>query len=161
MSWLISNALMKAYENSRCLPEPGEEYSAATSSGGEPSVQLNGSPTQLAYLPPDRMTAFLRPARSGMTFKPLTGGLGAAVLMWCQEVSRAKTSVSPENRQAVVMMQLSPPKLSLSAAGLDGAIGVADVDVAADAAAVVVAAGDDGGVVVFAGCWCCGCGGCR
>jgi hypothetical protein len=67
MSWLYSRALV-------------EEYSAATSSDGEPSVQSNGNPTQLAYLPPDKMTAFSRLSRFGMTFKPLTESLGQDVL---------------------------------------------------------------------------------
>lgn len=101
MSWLISNALMKAYENSRCLPEPGEEYSEVTSSDGAPSALLSGSPTQQAYLPPDRMTAFLRPSRSGMTFRRLTADLGAAVLTWCLEVSRARTSASQAKEPAL------------------------------------------------------------
>jgi len=87
MSWLFSQALVA-------------EYSAATSLGGEPSVQSSGNPTQLAYLPPDRMTAFLRPSRSGMTFRPLTEDLGAAVLMWCQAASRARTSASQAREQA-------------------------------------------------------------
>ena len=68
MSWLISQALMKVYENSRSLPEQAVEYSEATCSDGKQSAPSSGSPTQLAYLPPDRMTAFLRPSRSGMTF---------------------------------------------------------------------------------------------
>jgi hypothetical protein len=68
MSWLFSQALV-------------EEYSEDISSVGEPSVPLSGNPTQLAYLPPDRMTAFSRLSRFGMTFKPLTEDLGQGVLM--------------------------------------------------------------------------------
>lgn len=68
MSWLFSRALVEA-------------FSEATFSDGEPSAPLSGSPTQQAYLPPDKTTAFSRPSRSGMTFKPLTEDLGAAVLM--------------------------------------------------------------------------------
>ena len=67
MSWLFSQALV-------------EEYSGVTSSDGELSAQLSGNPTQLAYLPPDRMTAFSRLSRFGMTFKPLTENLGRDVL---------------------------------------------------------------------------------
>ena len=88
MSWLFSQALVAA-------------YSEATSSDGEPSALSNGNPTRLAYLPPDRMTAFSRPSRSGMTFSPLTEDFGAAVLMWCQEASRARTSASPAREQAL------------------------------------------------------------
>jgi hypothetical protein len=67
MSWLFSQALV-------------EEYSAATSSDGEQSAPLSGNPMQLAYLPPDKMTAFSRISRFGMTFKPLTEKLGQDVL---------------------------------------------------------------------------------
>lgn len=86
MSWLFSQALVEA-------------SSAATCLDGEPSAPLSGSPTQLAYLPPDRMTAFSRPSRSGMTFRPLTDDLGAAVLTWCLEASRARTSAWPAKAQ--------------------------------------------------------------
>ena len=67
MSWLYSRALV-------------EEYSGVTSSDGEPSAPLSGNPTQLAYLPPGKMTAFSRLSRFGMTFKPLTDGLGEELL---------------------------------------------------------------------------------
>jgi len=96
MTWLISHALMKAYENSRSLQGPEVESLAATCLDGEPSAQSNGSPTQQAYLSPDKTTAFSRLSRFGMTFKPLTGSLGEDVSMWCQEVSSARTSVLPE-----------------------------------------------------------------
>ena len=86
MSWLFSQALVEA-------------SSAATSLDGAPSAPLSGSPTQLAYLPPDRMTTFSRPSRSGMTFRPLTDDLGAAVLTWCLEASRARTSAWPAKAQ--------------------------------------------------------------
>ena len=68
MSWLFSRALVEA-------------FSEAASSGGERSAPSSGNPTPQAYLPPDRMTAFSRPSRSGMTFRPLTDDLGEAVLM--------------------------------------------------------------------------------
>ena len=88
MSWLFSRALVAA-------------YSEATSSDGARSALLNGSPTPQAFLPPDRMTAFSRPSRFGMTFSPLTEDLGEAVLTWCQEASRARTSASPAREQAL------------------------------------------------------------
>ena len=100
MAWLISQAMMQAYENSRCSQEREAESSEVTYSDGEPFAPLSGNPTQLAYLPPDRMTAFSRPSRSGMTFRPLTEDLGAAVLMWCRGVSRARTSALPAREQA-------------------------------------------------------------
>lgn len=86
MSWLFSRALV-------------EEYSAATCSDGAQSVQLNGSPTPQALLSPDRMTAFSRLSRFGMTFKPLTADLGAELLTWFLAASRAKTSVQLEEAQ--------------------------------------------------------------
>ena len=67
MSWLFSQALVA-------------EYLADTCSDGAPSAPSNGNPTQLAFLPPDRMTAFSRLSRFGMTFKPLTDDRGAALL---------------------------------------------------------------------------------
>jgi hypothetical protein len=81
MSWLYSRALVGA-------------YSAANCSDGEPSAPLNGSPTPRAYLPPDRMTAFSRLSRFGMTFAPLTDDRGEALLKWFLEASRARTSAS-------------------------------------------------------------------
>jgi hypothetical protein len=67
MSWLYSQALV-------------EEYLGDISSDGEPSVQLSGNPTQLAYCAPDKMMAFSRLSRFGMTFKPLTADRGEALL---------------------------------------------------------------------------------
>ena len=87
MSWLFSQALVEA-------------YSADTCSDGAQSAPSSGNPTPQAFLSPDKMTAFLRPSRSGMTFRPLTDGLGAAVLTWCQAASRARTSAWPAREQA-------------------------------------------------------------
>lgn len=83
MSWLFSQALVAA-------------YSEANSLDGEQFVPSSGNPTPQAYLSPDKMTDFSRLSRFGMTFKPLTEHLGAAVLMWCQEDSRARTSAPQE-----------------------------------------------------------------
>lgn len=83
MSWLFSRALV-------------EEYSAAHCSGGALSAPSSWSPTPQAFLPPDRMTAFSRPSRFGMTFAALTEPLGAELLMWFQAASRARTSAWPE-----------------------------------------------------------------
>ena len=87
MSYLFSRALVAEY-----LPE--------SCSDGEPSVQSNGSPTQLAYLPPDKMTAFSRPSRYGMTFRPLTADRGEELLMSYLAAFRARTSALPERAQA-------------------------------------------------------------
>jgi len=82
MSWLFSQALV-------------EEYSAGSSWDGEPCAPLSGNPTPQAYLPSDRMTAFSRPSRFGMTFGHLTDTLGAELLTWFREASRVRTSAAP------------------------------------------------------------------
>jgi hypothetical protein len=86
MSWHFSRALV-------------EEFSEATCSDGAQSALLNGSPTPQAFLSPDRMTAFSRLSRFGMTFKPLTADLGADLLTWFLADFRAKTSAQPEEAQ--------------------------------------------------------------
>jgi hypothetical protein len=86
MSWLFSQALV-------------EEYSGVTSSDGELSAQLSGNPTQLAYLPPDKMTAFSRLSRFGMTFKPLTADRGEELLTLYLAAFPAKTSQQPGEAQ--------------------------------------------------------------
>ena len=93
MSWLISQALMD-FVNLHCSQAPVVEFLEESSSDGEPSVQSSGNPTQLAYLPPDRMTAFSRLSRFGMTFKPLTADRGEELLMSFREAFPAKTSQS-------------------------------------------------------------------
>lgn len=90
MSWLYSRALVA-------------EYSAVTCSDGALSALSSGNPTPQAFLPPDRMTAFSRPSRFGMTFAPLTEDLGAALLTWFQGVSRARTSALRDEAQALTV----------------------------------------------------------
>ena len=91
MSWLYSQALV-------------EEYSQATCWDGAPSVPLNGNPTPLAYLPPDRTKDFSRLSRSGATFAHLTEDLGAGLLTWFLAASRARTSAllarAPESTES-------------------------------------------------------------
>ena len=67
MSWLFSRALVEAFSEDTC-------------SDGGLSALSSGNPTPQAYLPPDRMTAFSRPSRFGMTFSPLTADRGEALL---------------------------------------------------------------------------------
>jgi hypothetical protein len=86
MSWLYSQALV-------------EEYLAANSLDGEQSVQSNGCLTQQAYCAPDKMMAFSKASRSGMTYKPLMDDLGEALLMSYLEAFRAKTSQLLEKEQ--------------------------------------------------------------
>lgn len=82
MSWLFSRALVEA-------------FSEATCSAGAQSALSSRSPTPRAFLPPDKMTAFSRPSRFGMTFGPLTDDLGAELLTWFLADSRARISASP------------------------------------------------------------------
>ena len=86
MSWLFSRVLV-------------EEYLGENFSDGEPSVQLNGNPTQLAYLSQDKMTDFSRLSRFGMMFKPLTESLGKELLMSYRGGFHAKTLVQQEKEQ--------------------------------------------------------------
>jgi len=83
MSWLYSQVLV-------------EEYLGDISLDGEQSVQSSGSHTQLAYLPPDKMTAFSRVSRYGMTFKPLEESRGEELLTLYLAAFHAKTSPSQE-----------------------------------------------------------------
>jgi hypothetical protein len=78
MSWLYSRALVA-------------EYLAENCSDGARSALLSGNPTPQAFLPLDRMTAFCRPSRFGMTFAPLTDGLGEELLTWFLAGFRART----------------------------------------------------------------------
>ncbi len=87
MSWHFSRALVEA-------------FSEATCSDGARSALSSGSHTPPLFLPSDRTTAFSRLSRFGMTFGHLTDELGADVLMWCQAVSRAKTSALQEKAPA-------------------------------------------------------------
>jgi len=82
MSWLFSRALV-------------EEYLGDTCSDGEPSAPSSGSPTQLAYCAPDKMTDFSRLSRFGMTFKPLTENHGEELLTLFRAGFPARTLVSP------------------------------------------------------------------
>jgi len=80
MSWLYSQALV-------------EEYLAANCLDGEQSAPLSGSHTQQAYCAPDKMTAFSRLSRFGMTYKPLMEHHGEALLKSYLAAFPAKTSV--------------------------------------------------------------------
>jgi len=86
MSWLFSQALVV-------------EYSGDTYSDGEQSAPLSGNLTQLAYLPPDKMTAFSRLSRFGMTFKPLTADRGEELLMSYLAAFPVRTSQQQDEAQ--------------------------------------------------------------
>ena len=87
MSWLYSQALVEDYLGENCLD-------------GEPSVQSNGNPIQLAYCAPDKMTDFSRLSRFGMTCKPLTDDRGEELLTLYLAGFHAKTSQQQEKEMA-------------------------------------------------------------
>lgn len=101
MGWLISKALMRDYENSHCSQERAAESLVDTCLDGEPSAQSNTSHTPQAYLSSDKMTAFSRLSRFGMTFAPLTESHGEAVLTWFREGFPAKTLAPQAEAQAL------------------------------------------------------------
>jgi hypothetical protein len=86
MSWLYSQALVEEYLEANCLD--GEQF--ALSSGND---------TQQAYCAPDKMTAFSRLSRFGMTYKPLTESLGEELLTWYLAGFHAKTSAPLEKEK--------------------------------------------------------------
>lgn len=89
MSWLFSQALV-------------EEYLAGTCSDGEQSAPLSGNHTQQAYCSPDKMTAFSRLSRFGMTFKLLTAENGEELLTSYLGAFHAKTSASQDEVMALM-----------------------------------------------------------
>ena len=70
-------------------------------SDGEQSAPLNGNPTPQAYCAPDKMTAFSRLSRFGMTYKPLMEHHGEALLKSYLAAFPAKTSVPRGGGQAL------------------------------------------------------------
>jgi hypothetical protein len=100
MTWLISKALAQAFENSPCSQEQAAAFSAASCSDGTPSAPSSGANTPQAYCAPDKMKAFSRLSRFGMTFSPLTDAHGAVLLTWYLAASPARTSVLPEKAPA-------------------------------------------------------------
>jgi hypothetical protein len=83
MSWLFSRALV-------------EEYSGASSSGGEPSAPLSLMPTPQPFLHNGKTTAFSKPSQYGLTYELLTADRGEAVLMSFLAAFPARTSAQPE-----------------------------------------------------------------
>ena len=87
MSWHFSQALVAA-------------SSVDTSSDGGASAPSNTTTMPAAFSSHGKTTDASRRSRSGMTFAPLTDALGEAVLTWCLEASRARTSAPPERAPA-------------------------------------------------------------
>ena len=122
MGWLISAALMTAFENSRSSPEQVEAFSAACSSDGEPFAPSSLTPTPLAFWSHGKTTAHSRLSRYGMTLERLTDDRGEALLTWYREDFRARTSAWPATAPA------SPARGRDSGESLRGLLGRFDRD---------------------------------
>lgn len=96
MSWHISKALLRDYENSHCSRELVAESLEDTCSDGKQSARSNTTPTPEAYYWPDKTTEHSRLSRFGMTSELLTEGHGEALLTWFLAGSHAKTSAQLE-----------------------------------------------------------------
>lgn len=88
MSYIFSRALV-------------EEYLEASCSDSAPSAPSSSNPIPQAYCSPDKMTAYSRLSRFGMTYAPLTDDRGAALLTWYLEASRARTFQPQEKAPAL------------------------------------------------------------
>jgi len=86
MSWLFSRVLVEGYLGGSC-------------SDGEQSAPSNGNPIPQAYCVPDKMTAFSRLSRFGMTFAPLTADRGEELLKLYRVAFHAKTLVQQDEAQ--------------------------------------------------------------
>lgn len=88
MSYIFSRALVEA-------------YLAASCSECEPFAPSNSNPIPQACCSPDKMKAYSRLSRFGMTYAPLTDDDGAALLTWYLEASRARTFQPQEKAPAL------------------------------------------------------------
>lgn len=86
MSWHFSRALV-------------EEYSAATSSDGEPFAPSRLNPTPGTSCLRGKMTEPFPLSQSGTTYQLSTGDRGEELLTWYLEVFLAKTSAQPDRGQ--------------------------------------------------------------
>ena len=91
MGWIISQAMVQHCENLRYSQGQVAGSLAGTCWAGAQSAPSSGNPTPQAYLSPDKMKAFSRLSRSGMTCKLLTDGHGEALLMSFLAASRVRT----------------------------------------------------------------------
>lgn len=94
MAWSISNAMMKAYENSLCSQEPAGESSEGICSDGKQSALSSTTPTPDQFYWPDKTTEHSRLSRFGMTCVPLTESRGEDLLTWFRAGFPARTLAS-------------------------------------------------------------------
>jgi len=92
MTWIISKALMDAYENSHSLQEAEGESSEVKHSDGEQFAPLNVMPTPHPFWLRDKTMDILSHSRFIAMSAPLTDDLGEDVLTWFREDSRARIS---------------------------------------------------------------------
>ncbi len=78
-----------------------EEYLEASCSDSAPFAPSNSNLIPQAYCSPDRMTAYSRLSRFGMTYAPLTDDRGAALLTWYLEDFLARTFQPQEKAPAL------------------------------------------------------------
>lgn len=95
MSWLFSQALVRAYENSPSSPELAVASSVGTCWDGEQFVPSSENLSPQAYSSPGKTTAASRLSLCGMTCEPLTADRGEALLTSFREGSLARTSALP------------------------------------------------------------------
>ena len=100
MSWIISRAMIQHCENLRYSQVQAVESLADTCSDGAQFAPSSGNPTPQAYLSQDKMKAFSRLSRSGMTCKLLMDGHGKALLTSYLAGFHARTSQSQAKAQA-------------------------------------------------------------
>jgi DNA (cytosine-5)-methyltransferase 1 len=89
MSWLFSRALVAEYL--------GENFS-----DGEQCAPLSGKPIPQAYCAPDKMTAFSKLSRFGMTYAPLTESRGEELLTLYLAAFRVPTFPQQEKEQELM-----------------------------------------------------------
>jgi hypothetical protein len=95
MTWLISNALERAYESSHCSQAPAGEYSVDTSSAGALYAPLNETPIARPFWRRDKMMVSWPHTLFGRTWRHLTDDHGEALLRWYREGFRAPTYRAP------------------------------------------------------------------
>jgi hypothetical protein len=99
MTWIISRAMMKAYENSPCSQGLVEEYWEENYSDGERFAPLNVMPTPHPFWLRDKTMDILSHSRFSQMSASLTADLGGDVLMSFRRDFLARTSPLPESKQ--------------------------------------------------------------
>src|SRR6188474_103418 len=99
MSWLVSAALLEAFESSCASPEGGADSLPPHSSDGARFARLNVMHTQHPFWHNDKTMESWSPSQFGLTCSPLTADRGGALLTWFREVFLARTSPVPAEGQ--------------------------------------------------------------